>query len=136
MDRSKYLGIGFLIHPIPILAFAILAINDHYLKHLYPSMITGKLSDFAGVFVFPIFLCGLWSLISRQWITLRSALIAIAITDLIFVSVKLVPQVTSAYVQTMSAMGFPSHVTYDPTDLIALTMNAATYLYVSFLVTR
>lgn len=32
-----------------------LFVNDFFLKDLYPSMLTGKLSDFAGLIVFPIF---------------------------------------------------------------------------------
>lgn len=129
MNRNNFLGIGFLIHPVPIFAFIILAFNDHYLKAHYPCALTGKLSDFAGVFVFPIFLCALWSLIQKTWITTRSTLIAIAITDLIFVSVKLIPTAAIIYAKMMSAMGFPSHITLDPTDLIALGSNIFTYWY-------
>ena len=30
--------------------------NDHVLKHACPGVVTGKLSDFAGLFFFPLFL--------------------------------------------------------------------------------
>lgn len=137
----RFLGVGYFIHPIPLFAVALLALNDHFLKTKYPSFLTGKLSDLAGVFFFPIFLCALWNLgwnlindlRSRerfQWITMRQTAVAIAVTDLIFVTVKLVPSVRDFYVRTMDSIGFPSHVTPDATDLIALVMNVLTWMYV------
>ncbi|MBK7890447.1 MAG: hypothetical protein IPJ84_06225 [Bdellovibrionales bacterium] len=47
---KRALGLGYFVHPIPLTAVAILAMNDHFLKVRYPSFVTGKLSDFAGVF--------------------------------------------------------------------------------------
>ena len=40
-----------------LIALAILVINDHVLKALAPGIVTGKLSDFAGLFAFAVFLC-------------------------------------------------------------------------------
>lgn len=139
MNRS--LGIGYFVHPIPLFAVLVLAVNDHILKAAYPSFVTGKLSDLAGVFVFPIFLCALWNLCLNlvsmarasgqfHWIALRQAAIAIVLTDLIFASVKLMPEVTSFYVHLLAKIGFPSRVTPDATDLIAIVMNIFTWLYV------
>jgi hypothetical protein len=42
--------IAFFIHPIPLLAVATMALNDHWLKQRFPSWVTGKLSDFAARF--------------------------------------------------------------------------------------
>ncbi len=39
-----------------IIGLIILLVNDHFLKILFPHWITGKLSDIAGLFIFPIFL--------------------------------------------------------------------------------
>lgn len=138
---NRSLGIGYLVHPIPLAAVALLALNDHFLKVNYPSYLTGKLSDLAGVFVFPILLCALWNLSLNlvsaarslkhfQWITLRQATVAIAVTDMIFVGVKIGPAIRDVYVRAMGVIGFPSHVTPDVTDLIALGMNVFTWLYV------
>jgi len=53
-----------LAHPLPLLAVVVLCLNDHFLKGsgLLPGWLTGKLSDFAGLFFFPILLCSaaLW----------------------------------------------------------------------------
>jgi hypothetical protein len=40
-----------LAHPYFTCALALLALNDHVLKGVAPSVVTGKLSDFAGLFV-------------------------------------------------------------------------------------
>lgn len=39
-----------------ILGLLILILNDFFLKQSFPSTITGKLSDFSGLFIFPMFL--------------------------------------------------------------------------------
>ena len=45
-----------LLHPIAVLAVAVLVINDHVLKGLAPGLLTGKLSDLAGLLFFPLLL--------------------------------------------------------------------------------
>ena len=44
-----------LLHPLFILSIAILFLNDVHFKYEYHNWLTGKLSDFAGLFAFPIF---------------------------------------------------------------------------------
>jgi hypothetical protein len=53
MPRSR---INLLLHPFFLLSLFLLIANDHWWKHSYPSALTGKISDFAGVFVFAVFL--------------------------------------------------------------------------------
>lgn len=43
-----------------IAALALLLLNDYYLKGAYHNWITGKLSDFAGLFVLSVFLVAIW----------------------------------------------------------------------------
>ena len=40
--------------PIAIFAIALLVVNDHVLKLACPGLVTGKLSDFAGLMFFPL----------------------------------------------------------------------------------
>ncbi|WIG94646.1 hypothetical protein [Myxococcus sp. SDU36] len=47
-------------HPITLAAVALLILNDHVLKAQWPSWWTGKLSDVAGLAMFPLLLQGLW----------------------------------------------------------------------------
>ncbi|MFY0598137.1 MAG: hypothetical protein JXR03_00600 [Cyclobacteriaceae bacterium] len=44
-----------LLTPLFLLGLAILLLNDFVLKYEYSNVLTGKLSDFAGLFIFPIF---------------------------------------------------------------------------------
>jgi hypothetical protein len=56
-ENEIFLSIGFLI------SLTILILNDLILKSHYPSWITGKLSDFSGLFIFPIF----WAVIFPRY---------------------------------------------------------------------
>lgn len=44
-----------ILNPIFIISLLILVLNDLWLKQYFSNAITGKLSDFAGLFVFPFF---------------------------------------------------------------------------------
>lgn len=46
-------GSCLLFHPIFLISLVMLVVNDHILESLYPSFLTGKLSDFAGPAYFP-----------------------------------------------------------------------------------
>lgn len=48
-----------------ILSLAILALNDHVLKGIYHNWLTGKISDFAGLIVLPLFIAFLIPRLSR-----------------------------------------------------------------------
>jgi hypothetical protein len=48
-----------LLHPITLIALALWAINDHVIKGWGPGVLTGKLSDVAGVMVSPTVLLGI-----------------------------------------------------------------------------
>ena len=55
-DRIDRLALTALGHPLSLGAVALLLLNDHVLKQAFPSILTGKLSDFAGLFFFPFLL--------------------------------------------------------------------------------
>lgn len=61
MKRSPAPG-GALLHPVTLVALFTLALNDQLLKRVCPSILTGKLSDFAGVAFLPLFLHALGEL--------------------------------------------------------------------------
>lgn len=110
-------------HPVTWLSIALLVINDHMLKVVSPSWLTGKLSDFAGLFFFPfIAAAGLSLLLSKSKITARGlGLIALGFTAGWFVLIKTFPPVNSLTTQIAAmATGLPAHFTADPTDLVAL----------------
>ncbi len=49
-ERLKYL-----VSPLFIFVLFLLIINDFFLKAAFHNTFTGKLSDFSGLFIFPIF---------------------------------------------------------------------------------
>lgn len=113
-----------LVHPLPLAAVGLLALNDHALKGsgLLPGALTGKLSDFAGLFFFPLLLAaavrGLSRAVRRRDVEDRRSLaaaVAIA-TALGFAAVKLVPAANALVESTWGRM------VMDPSDLWALPM--------------
>ena len=84
-----------LVHPLPLAAVALLVLNDHALKGsgLLPGAITGKLSDVAGLFFFPLLLTslarGAARLAGRDLDARRAlAVISTAATGLVFTLLK------------------------------------------------
>ena len=65
-------------HIFSVTSIALLGINDHYLKDVYPSWLTGKLSDFAGMVFFPLLV----------ELLVRNRKIAVALTGLGFTLAK------------------------------------------------
>lgn len=94
-----------LTHPAFTGAVALLAVNDHLLKPAVATWWTGKLSDFAGVFVVAVVLAVL---------TARPRL-ATALTGLGFAALKVSPLVAS-----LASPVLGGHTGQDTTDLIAL----------------
>lgn len=117
-------------HPFALGAVAVLAAYDHLLKGsaLLPAAVTGKLSDVAGLFFFPL-------LLSAAVRGIRGALVnddrdhpaiaasAIAATGLTFAALKLVP----AFNAVVSAALGPNAL--DPTDLWALFALLPSWLW-------
>ncbi|WP_198169090.1 hypothetical protein [Herbidospora daliensis] len=96
--------------PLTVLALVVLVVNDHVLKHAWPGFVTGKLSDVAGLVLFPALLD---LLVGR-------AKISIAVTGVGFTLVK--TTATGAWLasEAWTAVWGPSRVLADPTDLLAL----------------
>ena len=73
-----------LAHPGFVLALVVLVLNDHVLKQAYPGMLTGKLSDVAGLVVAPLLLAVPLTLMRVP----RPTLVAIAATGVGFTLTK------------------------------------------------
>ena len=55
--RSRHDAPGAaLLHPLSLASVLLLGLNDHVLKRVAPGLLSGKLSDFAGVVLLPLFL--------------------------------------------------------------------------------
>lgn len=102
-----------------ILSLAILLINDLFLKNHYGNWITGKLSDFAGLFIFPLF----WTIIfprSKDKIYFATAIVFIYWKTIY--SDSLINFINEYSVLNLSRV-------VDFTDLIALSILPFSYLY-------
>lgn len=45
-----------LLHPVVLVAVVVLVLNDHWWKGVGPALVTGRLSDVAGLLFFPLLL--------------------------------------------------------------------------------
>ncbi len=123
-ERSKamqtfFISLRVFKHPLTLLSIALLLLNDHMLKGALPSWLTGKLSDFAGLFFFPFLLCAALSPLRLR--PRQSAGIAFGITAIWFAAMKTMPA-ANHWTQWLAGVivGKPVRLVLDPTDLIAL----------------
>lgn len=114
-----------LAHPVPLGAGALLVLNDHVFKAAaWPSAaVAGKLSDVAGLFLFPIVLTALVRALGRA-LGRRGAVWtrpegAAALTAALFAGLKIWPGLNHA------AAALVGPVALDPGDLLALPAVAA-----------
>lgn len=143
-----------LLHPVPIAAIIVLVANDHLFKTLWPGLVTGKLSDVAGLLFFPLLVqAGLEvgeELFRGTWRPSRTVLALTALaTGAAFAGIKLWPAAGDTYRVVLGILGWPIQASIavlagsgvsspspvplasDPTDLVALP-----FLIVSYLVGR
>jgi hypothetical protein len=126
-----------LLAPLPLAALVALGINDWALKGRAPVWLTGKLSDVAGLFVFPLVataaldlvLLGAWRLGARLDFTLRrwKLATAIALELLGFSILKLWPAGSAALVAAMRVVAPHTTVVLDATDLFAFAVLPFTW---------
>jgi hypothetical protein len=130
-----------LAHPIAIGAVLLLLVNDHVLKRAFPGVVTGKLSDVAGMVFFPLLLVSFVDVLRprlRASTRLRILAGACAATAVVFAATKTLPVANEAYRFTWAAMGWPFRalraailhravpglspvvLVRDPTDLVAV----------------
>ncbi|MBN2007583.1 MAG: hypothetical protein JXA21_29830 [Anaerolineae bacterium] len=111
-----------LTHPLCWLAVGLLLLNDHVLKRAAPSALTGKLSDFAGLFFFPFLAATIAGLFldrrhpTPQW----SAPLIFLLTGAWFAAIKTLPWANALTVSALAQVVPDSQIVLDPTDLIAL----------------
>jgi hypothetical protein len=103
-------------HPVFTGAVALLVVNDHVLKQAYPSWLTGKLSDFAGVFVITALLV----------ICIRRPIVAGTGVVVGFGGIKL-----SEWAAALAAPVLGGMTRQDPSDLVALLAIGPAIIFVS-----
>ena len=137
MERAELLATRALVRPCVLLAIALLVVNDHVLKSAAPGVVTGKLSDFAGLAFFPLLLAAAAEMLGVRR-GMRTIVIATIATGVVFASIKLSVSAGDVYRVGLAALQWPvralaagiegaplpglRHVSLvrDPTDLVAL----------------
>ncbi len=148
------LPVAELMHPVTVTSMVVLAVNDHLLKgsDLLPGLVTGKLSDFAGLLFFPLLLTALLDTLAYLAVRLGSLMgrepsldytlrrwklvAACSMTALGFTAIQLSQSAVDLYTGAVGLLGFPSVVTQDPTDLVALIVLPVAYMVGSSLIER
>lgn len=110
-------------HPASLLSIVLLYFNDHVFKSASPSWLTGKISDFAGLFFFPFIVTACLSLLVIRFNVTTKFIgkFAFGFAGIWFCLLKTSPHINSATSQVASwVVGFPTQFMLDWTDLIAL----------------
>jgi hypothetical protein len=138
-NPKEFFFIDYLVNPIPIFFILLMALNDHYLKYNMAGTLTGKLSDFCGMFYLPLLLCATYTLIanffrSRQkskmvYINKVMILIAIYLTAGFMMAIKLNTEFNRIITSVLNALGFKNQIILDHSDLLSLSFLPLTYWY-------
>lgn len=97
-----------LLRPAALVAIAALVVNDHVLKDAYPGFVTGKLSDVAGLWFFPLFVQAVAEVLGLARPGARPVLIAAAIgTAVGFLLTKTWTPANDAYAVGLAALQWP-----------------------------
>jgi hypothetical protein len=88
MTRSDPNAGALMAHPVVLLALAVLVLNDHCAKALWPGFVTGKLSDFAGLVLLPTLVVASVELTFGRVAPLRLTVVAALVTGLAFALTK------------------------------------------------
>ena len=119
-----------LLRPVPLFAIILLALNDHVLKPIWPGLVTGKLSDIAGMVLCPLLLMAITALIlARPWrsneVAIRLACVAVTVVG--FALLKESPTIARNYGDLLGWVRYPLlhhwhrvQIAHDQTDLLAL----------------
>jgi hypothetical protein len=114
------------LSPWPLLAVAVLVLNDHVLKARFHNGLTGKLSDFAGCFVLPLFVSAVLAQVTHWSVRARIGAGVVA-TLALFVPIKLSTLAAAFVARAIEVLSVPlglgaQHIVADPSDLLAVPM--------------
>lgn len=115
MDRSRK---ELLQSPYFIFGLFLLLLNDFVLKYEFSNWATGKISDFAGLFIFPFFFASLFP----KWI--KTIYLLSAVTFVYWNS-----KLSSGLIYLFGDFGIIFSRTIDPTDFIAFSILPFSYYY-------
>ena len=108
-----------ILNPVFIAGLVVLILNDHHWKLNYGNFITGKLSDFAGLLILPMFVASLF-----PWLKKFVCLLV----GLLFILWK--SPAATPFINLINAVSpLPIHRVIDYSDLLALLVLPIVHLY-------
>lgn len=123
--------------PDALLALVVLVVNDHWAKAVFDSYLTGKLSDFSGLYFFPILLVGLVERLLLKKVASKGWVWGAGLaTALVFALMKTWAPMGMLYAYGLGLIQWPWHflvgaapfrpvrMVMDASDLMALPMCA------------
>ncbi|MFF0466678.1 hypothetical protein ACFYPX_04435 [Micromonospora zamorensis] len=113
-------ALSWLCHPATLLALVVLVVNDHVLKLAFPGLVTGKLSDVAGLVLAPPLVAVLLTLLVPRLPARAAALTGLVAVGAGFVVVKSSGYAAEVASSAWTALAGPSLVRADRTDLLTL----------------
>ena len=113
-----------LSHPAVLASIGLLAVNDHLLRRIWPSALTGKLGDFCWLFFFPALLAAVVTALAPAQARRRPERIlaaCMAIAGLVFVAANTLAPARAWVENTVELLtGVRIAITQDPSDTVAL----------------
>jgi hypothetical protein len=123
-NKSFWRSIHSLSHPLTIAAVLMLLFNDHWLRHNYPSWLTGKLGDFTWLIFAPLICAALFAWIIPRRLNNHEKIVGMtsfAFIGLWFATAKTIPFIHTITKNTVEAIiGWQGTLRIDPTDLLTL----------------
>lgn len=119
-----------MIRPVAVVTLVVLIVNDHVVKQHWPGLLSGKLSDLAGLVFLPLLIISVCELaraaVRRPWCPGDRGVLAVAATVAIgFAATKLSPAVAGGYGDMLGWLRWPliGHwsqvaISRDPTDVL------------------
>ncbi|MEQ1566441.1 MAG: hypothetical protein ABMA64_12440 [Myxococcota bacterium] len=96
-----------LLHPVALAAAAVYGLNDWWLKAAHPGVLSGKLSDVAGLVVLPVTLFALAELAARRPLSSRVYAALVGVSALGFAAVEVIPAAETAWCATWGTLYWP-----------------------------
>jgi hypothetical protein len=119
-----------LVRPVAVVALMTLIVNDHIIKHHSPGLLSGKLSDIAGLVFLPLLIISVYEVagaaVRRPWRLGERGVVAVAVFVAIgFAAAKLSTAVAATYGDMLGWLRWPliGHwspvaIFRDPTDVL------------------
>ena len=124
MNKTFTKAIHHLSQPLSLLAILLLFLNDHVLRVLWPSWITGKLGDFAWLFFAPFALAAVLALLIPASVQNHEKLVGLLAFGIVGTAFFLGNSFAATHAFILAVVDgllpFPVQIIRDPADLVAL----------------